>query len=382
MSNSTFGSIDRLPSGNYRARYLNKHTGERISAPRTYKLMADADAWLTKQRRELDTNTWRDTRHSNEPLETYARRWIEQRGLKPSSIPDRIRIFENYIFPYLGDVPISEITPAQVRTWRADLSQDRPGKKATLEKATKCLRAVMSTALADELINRNPCNIKSAGNYTAPRRTVLTVDEVATLAGTVLPRYSALVNLLAWCALRIGEATALRIKDIALDAQTLTVSRRVKKMPGGVFDFDTPKSAKGVREVDIPPHLIPILQAHIDAYGQRDSDALIFTTRNGVPAVEGGAVAIKKALVAIGKPSMTTHDLRHTASTRYSNIGANPTEIMQRNGQSDTKIAMHYVQSTTERNKELAQRLSDLATTPDNVRYLPTPVPGDAVVNQ
>lgn len=381
MAKSGFGSIDKLPSGKWRVRYTNPITGETLKAPMTYATKGDANAYLATQFDALNKGTWRDTRHSTERLDTYARRWITQRGLKPASIPDRIRILENYIFPYLGNVPISEITPDQVRTWRADLTQATNGKTATVSKAYACLKAVMSTALTDELIHRNPCNIKGAGNYLIPGRSALTVDEIETLAANVLDRYKALVWLLASTGLRIGEATALRIKDIDLDAQTLKVSWRVKKMPGGALDVDTPKSAKGIRVIQLPPHLIPILQAHIDTYAQRDSKALVFTTNKGLPAVEGGAVAIKKALVAIGKPSMTTHDLRHTATTLYANIGANPTEIMQRNGQSDTKIAMHYVQTNNERTKVLAQTLSDLFA-PSNVIQLRPDAPGDAVVNQ
>ncbi len=43
-----FGSVRKLPSGRYQARYW--HAGERYTSPETFAAKADASAWLSLQR--------------------------------------------------------------------------------------------------------------------------------------------------------------------------------------------------------------------------------------------------------------------------------------------------------------------------------------------
>ncbi len=47
-----FGSIRRLPSGKYQARYTGPDAAEH-KAPSTFDTRLDADAWLTDRRREI-----------------------------------------------------------------------------------------------------------------------------------------------------------------------------------------------------------------------------------------------------------------------------------------------------------------------------------------
>ena len=79
----------------------------------------------------------------------------------------------------------------------------------TVAKAYRLLRTICETALSDELIARNPCNIRGAAVEHSPERPVLSVAEVEALAATIEERYRALVLLGAWCGLRLGEALAL-----------------------------------------------------------------------------------------------------------------------------------------------------------------------------
>jgi hypothetical protein len=52
-----FGSIDRLASGNYRARYSGPDLG-RHSAPFTFDTRGDAESWLAKERRLIQSEEW------------------------------------------------------------------------------------------------------------------------------------------------------------------------------------------------------------------------------------------------------------------------------------------------------------------------------------
>ena len=62
------------------------------------------------------------------------------------------------------------------------LKRGRPGP-VTVAKAYRLLRTICETAVSDEMIARNPCNLKGAAVEHSPERPVLTVAEVEALAG-------------------------------------------------------------------------------------------------------------------------------------------------------------------------------------------------------
>jgi hypothetical protein len=83
-------------------------------------------------------------------------------------------------------------------------------------------------------------------------------------------RYQAMILLASWCALRFGELTELRRKDIDLAVAThadgrrahtgvIRIRRAVVRVDGA-FEVTTPKSEAGIRDVAIPPHLVPVLK--------------------------------------------------------------------------------------------------------------------------
>jgi hypothetical protein len=55
----TWGTIDQLPSGRWRAHY--PHNGKRHSAPTTFARKEDAEAWVGAQRRRIESEQTRDS---------------------------------------------------------------------------------------------------------------------------------------------------------------------------------------------------------------------------------------------------------------------------------------------------------------------------------
>lgn len=139
----------------------------------------------------------------------------------------------------------------------------------------------MNTAVEQEHIAINPCRIRGAGR-SASRHAIrpATVAEVSAIAEAMPERYRMMVHLAAWCALRFGELTELRRKDIDLKRGVVRV-RRAVTWPGGQPEVGTPKSVAGIRDITIPPHLIPQLRQHIEAHAQRGADGLYFRTLVG-----------------------------------------------------------------------------------------------------
>ena len=91
--------------------------------------------------------------------------------------------------------------------------------------------------------------------------------------------YQAFVLMAAWLALRNGELTELRRKDIDLSDEVVRVRRAVVRV-GQDFRATTPKSDAGTRDVTIPPHLIPAIEDHLRKHVRPGREALLFPSVN------------------------------------------------------------------------------------------------------
>ncbi|MFF2120329.1 hypothetical protein ACFVXH_23635 [Kitasatospora sp. NPDC058184] len=92
-------------------------------------------------------------------------------------------------------------------------------------KAYQLLRAIMDTAVDDELIQRNPCRTKGPGTYDVPERPELKVTDVFVIADTIGPHWRALALLTAFTALRLAELAVLRRWDVDLANRLVRVQR-------------------------------------------------------------------------------------------------------------------------------------------------------------
>jgi integrase len=276
---------------------------------------------------------------------------------------------------------LADITAAHVRAWRTELLRNGTGP-TTVAKAYRFLRAVLNTAVDDEVIRQNPCRIKGAGQETAPERPVITLAEVFAIAAHIQRRYRALILLAAFGQLRFGELVGLRRSNLTLppvrkpNAQevaagidpgeliddgnpVLKVERAVAQLNNGEQHTKAPKSAAGVRTVALPAGILPELRYHLQTFAEPGQDGRLFTGPKGATPKRGNFHRLwKKALDgAAVNTALHLHDLRHTGGTMTARTGATLKEIMSRLGQSSARAAMIYQHATSERDREIAQAL-------------------------
>ena len=79
-----FGSIERLSSGRFRARYPGPD-GRRYTAPVTFVTKSEARGWLSLQHAEITRKAWAppQTVPTVVTFGGYAQQWLAQRELKP-----------------------------------------------------------------------------------------------------------------------------------------------------------------------------------------------------------------------------------------------------------------------------------------------------------
>jgi integrase len=350
-----WGKIRKLPSGRYQASYLDG-TATRRTAPATFPTRAGADAWLTHQRAALDKGTWRDPRSGAETFAAYAALWLDERGLKPRTEHDYRRILARLLLPEFGQMPLRSITPAAVKSWYARLD---PGAPVMRAHAYGLLRAMLKTAVADDLIAASPCRIRGAGQAGRTRPiSPATLAELEVIAAAMPARLQLMVLLAAWCGLRFGELAELRRADVDLFGGRLMVRRGVVRA-GGQWIAGTPKSEAGQRDVAIPPHLLPAVEEHLSAHTGPEPGALLFTAVSGGYLTPGGLYDwFYPAREQAGRPDLRFHDLRHTGATLAAATGATLAELMRRLGHSTPGAAIRYQHATDDRDRAIAEALS------------------------
>jgi integrase len=207
--------------------------------------------------------------------------------------------------------------------------------------------------------------VPGAGTVRSAERPVATPAQILALVDAINERYRTAVLIAAWCGLRRGEIAGLRISDVDLAAQTITVRRnRVEPLsaPGEAFDGD-PKTEAGKRTVAIPPHVVPVIEVHLGEFAGADR---LFVSRDGTP-LRGNTLyqAFVRARVKVGLPHLAFHDLRHTGQTLAAQTGATLADLMRRLGHASFAAARRYLHAVDGRDREIALALSKLAESGD-----------------
>lgn len=360
-----WGRIRKLPSGRHQASYTGPDLAVH-NASSTFGTLMDARGWLAEERKLIDAGTWippkaRAVIKAANTFGAYAETWLSGRELKPRTRTEYRRILDGKLLPHFGDLPLKSITRAEVRAWYATLD---PEHKTARAHAYALLRTILGTAEDEELITANPCRIKAAGQTKRQRKIKpATLAELETIVTRLPDRYGLMVLLAAWCALRFGELTELRRRDLDLQAGVIMVTRGVTWVDGQPV-VGPPKSDAGERDVTIPPHLLPMVEAHLTEHAAWGRDGLLFPSRDlGLQLREQTFHKTwVRARNAAGRPDLTFHDLRHTGAVLAAQTGATLAELMARLGHSTPAMAMRYQHASQERDAEIARLLSAMAT--------------------
>jgi integrase len=365
-SRRQFGYVRRLPSKRWHASYAGPDLA-RHSAPYTFDTKLDAEAWLTDERRIIASGNWiapnrrREAKEALLPptLADYSAGWLKSRTLRARTRHHYQQMLERQLND-LGHLRLTMITPTVVRNWYTALG---PGTPVLRAQAYSLLRTILNSAVAEQLIPSNPCVLRGAGSAkTSHKPRPATLTELAAIAQHMPDRLRLAVLISAWCGLRFGELAELRRSDIDLKARVIHVRRAVVRVPGQPTAVGKPKSDAGIRDVAIPPHLVPESKQHLSEHVEFGRDALLF------PGHGGGHLApsalyrhFYPARNAAGRPDLRWHDLRHTGATLAAATGASLAELMARLGHSTAGAAMRYQHAVRDRDQVIAEALSRMA---------------------
>ena len=194
-----FGSIRKIPSGRFQARYVGPD-GERYTAPSTFARKGDADAWLARIQTQIAMGEWRspeEIERQERAYEAEARRasllfsdWADEwlaslpsLGRSPKTVQTHTYRMRRLLDEF-GSHPLAQITPADVSAWYSRTWEESgPG---VTRPVYMTLSTMMSAAKRQRLIEENPCQIPGAQDHKPTdraHRQVATPAEVRADAG-------------------------------------------------------------------------------------------------------------------------------------------------------------------------------------------------------
>lgn len=361
----SFANISQIASGRWQVKYTGPD-GVRRYAPHTFAHREDAETWAGATRREIERGRWSGDAPTPVTFAAYADRWLDNRQVAGRPIKARTRehyqaILDAHLVPEFGHKKLSAIKPHDVREWYERTLTDRPTLRSH---AYSLLKTIFASAITEERIDANPCRIVGAGRAKRVHRIrPASVAELGVLSAEMPERLRLMVTLASWCALRFGEIVELRRGDIDLSDEVIRI-RRAAVRTKGAYLITSPKSDAGIRDVAIPPHLVPAIETHLAKHVRKDRDALIFETEGGGHLQPSTMYRWwDRARVAAGRKDLRFHDLRHSGAVLAAATGASLAELMARLGHSTPTAAMRYQHAAQGRDREIAALLSKLADT-------------------
>ena len=171
-------------------------------------------------------------------------------GVTDGTREDYRRHAARNIYPTLADVPINALTRDDIAKWINGLQRQGLSPK-TIKNRHALLSGVLTDALREELVASNVAKGVRLPRVATSEQCFLTPQDFAELLGHVPQRWRPLVMLLAGTGMRWGEATALQVADVDLDARTIRISKAWKHSRTG-HELGLTKTVRSDRTVALP----------------------------------------------------------------------------------------------------------------------------------
>jgi integrase len=237
------------------------------------------------------------------------------------------------VCPVLGSKRLSEVTRNDVQDLVDRLVAERH-KPATVVVTVSALRVLYKRALSRGEVAVNPVTGAQVPAVRERRNRIAPPEECARLLSALPVRDRALWATAMYGGLRRGELMALRIEDVDLGREVITVSRGWDTLVGEI----TTKSGRA-RVVPISAALRGHLESRLDEVPW--TEGLVFGIRawrpfNSTPL----AKRAERSWNALGMRRITLHECRHTFASLMIAAGVNAKALSTYMGHANISITM------------------------------------------
>jgi len=302
------------------ARYRDPSRRERS---RSFLRRVDAERYLATVETAKLRNEWVDPAAGRVALSNFADEWWAGTTSLAAHTRRRYRsLIDVHIVPFFGSRPLGSIQIRDVSAFTAALAAKGLAPK-TIRHAYTLLMEVLRDGVTNPPRPTREQRRRMLPRPTPKKKRYLTAHDIDVLARTepLAPRYSSLVLLGAFGALRWGELAGLRIHSLRLFERKVEVVET---------DQGTEPKWGSAGTITIPTSISGELARHIDTFGV-DAEGHVFTSPEGRPLSYANfyrRVWIP-AVRAAGLEPFTPHGLRHTAVALAIEAGAHPKQIQE-----------------------------------------------------
>jgi integrase len=310
------GSVFKRKDGKYCAKYKGADGTWKYIYRKTKTEAKQALRAALKDRDEGKTPVARNGLTVGAAVRVY----MDKMDVSARTLQDRRYLVKNHLCP-IADKKVSATTPDTIRTYYR--------QSPLAPSSIKLLHTILRNALPKQCMDgvKPP---RSRGKEVD----VLSKQELTHLLDTVRgDKYEAVFLLMALCALRIGEALAVRFEDVDFDKGTLQVRRTLWQ--GTVSEPKTPASR---RTLVLPQRVLQAIERL-----SRDNTGYIAATSSGKPCNYSNFYTRhwKPTIRAAGLPdTLTPHTLRHGAASLLLNEGVAITVTSRYLGHANPGITM------------------------------------------
>jgi integrase len=329
-------SYDTAAGKRYRARYRKPDHSE--SQKRGFKTKREAELFIASVSVSKARGEYIDASAARITVGALATTWLANRThLKPSTARVEESTYRVHVLPRWGGTSIAAVSHSDIQAWVASI-----GKSPTIVRHSYAiLSAILEAAVRDKRLPSNPAHKIRLPRKVGKERVYLSHHQVQALAKQSRDK-STLILVLAYCGLRWGEATGLRVRDLDALKRRLTVRENAVAV-GGKIIVGTPKSHK-VRSVPFPAFLSSPLADLADG---KEPDSILFgdgenyqrspDTRDGW--FSGACKRVRKADPSF-PAHLTLHELRHTAASLSISAGANVKAVQRMLGHASAAMTL------------------------------------------
>lgn len=345
---------------------VDYRTATGVRRQKSFDLKSDAQEFEQSQRRMRQRGSSVDSKAAekvtvSELWDSFFQR-VETMGVRgggassPKTVTKYRNCFKLYIEPRWGHTPLGAVAYPDVSEWITGLA-DQSGRTASAylkRETTGIFRSLMDHALRLQYLEKNPA-LDAVGRADYRPRAVkqkehvyLTMGQVVAL-GEHCTGYKSLIWTAGLGGLRFGELTALTVEDLELgDKPCIRVNKAYTDDRGTLYLKGT-KTGED-RLVPLPKLVADLLASEVAG---RSPDELVWPAPRGEVIRHGSftkagsrfAKAIEGATAeaeARGDkfPSLTFHDLRHTAVSLAIKAGANVKVVQAIAGHSSATITL------------------------------------------
>lgn len=251
----------------------------------------------------------------------YVERWVAEVApvrYKPTALAEYASLLQLHILPRFGEVPLCEISVADVQQFVAHQVERGFAPRSVLNQLV-VLRSVFRSAVAFGLVESNPAAKAQPPRPQRREQRFLRPSELSAVLRATPEAWKSLVALPIYSAARKAECLALRWPQVSFERRQIAFVRSLRA--GVEYTVKTPASRASVIMAEA---LVPLLQARRQHCPDPDN-GYVYCRPDGRPLDDGtpGRV-LRKACIKAGIEPCTFHQLRHSAIAAVIAQGAHP----------------------------------------------------------